>query len=104
LEFWEREGFGSLEEFMDEYRASWERIGWSPRKRRRDDLPEPSLPDGQVPAQRLARRDRQVNMRLTGDDHAKLEEAAKLYGVRPATMAQLLVNRGVRAVLEREAG
>lgn len=45
-------------------------------------------------------RARQVNVKLTDEDYEKLQRAARIYGVRPATMAQLLVNRGLRAVLE----
>ena len=33
-------------------------------------------------------------------DYEALASAAFLYGVRPSTMARLLVNRGARAVLE----
>ena len=42
-------------------------------------------------------------MKLTEDDHEALVVAAREYGVRPATMAQMLVNRGLEAVArERE--
>jgi hypothetical protein len=37
-------------------------------------------------------------------DYEALVRAARLYGARPTTLARLLVNRGVRAVLDREPG
>ncbi len=43
-------------------------------------------------------RSRQVNVRLTPEDHEALEDAAREYGVATAAMAQLLVNRGLEAV------
>ena len=44
----------------------------------------------------------QVNVRLTPEDLEELESAALAYGVATATMAQLLVNRGLEAVAREE--
>jgi len=43
---------------------------------------------------------RQVGIKLRPADYEALASAAFLYGVRPTTMARMLVNRGARAVLE----
>lgn len=66
--------------------------------------PRPRLP-GSAPPERPGSRDsrtRQVNVKLSADDHDALVEAARSYGLRPSTMAQLLVNRGLKAVAEEE--
>jgi hypothetical protein len=44
-------------------------------------------------------RDRQVGVKLTADDHARLVEAARRYGVPPSTLARILVVRGTEAAL-----
>jgi hypothetical protein len=41
-----------------------------------------------------------VNVKLTARDHDALVDAARRYGVAPATLAQMLVNRGLAAVAE----
>ena len=44
----------------------------------------------------------QVGIRLRPRDFERLHEAAKLYGVRPTTLARMMVIRGVKAILEAE--
>jgi hypothetical protein len=103
--FWQRLGFESLEAYLEEVEAGWERIGWSRDGRRdRRSTPAPSLPRAQPPdrVRRSSLRSRQVNVKLTPEDGDRLERVARLYGLPRTTMAQLLVNRGVRAVLEDE--
>ena len=94
--WWEKLGFGSLDEFWESQRPR--------RRRNRNRIPGPALPEASRPDRRRSARSRtsQVNVKLTASDHADLKRAAELYGVAPATMAQLLVNRGVRAVLDGE--
>lgn len=44
---------------------------------------------------------RQVNFRLSADEHARLTQAARAFGMRPGALARLLTVRGVdRAVYE----
>jgi hypothetical protein len=49
-------------------------------------LPEPRL--------------RQVSVKLRASEGEDLDRAAKIYALAPTTLARLLVNRGVRAILE----
>ena len=87
------------EEFWAEMQRSEELANPSLRRRR---AKATSLPQGEAPGRsRLRTRSCQVNVKLTPDDHEALKEAAREYGVAPATMAQMLVNRGLEAV-ERE--
>jgi hypothetical protein len=46
---------------------------------------------------------RQVNFRLTTNEHDQLTDAARLLGLKPTTAARLLTVRGAQAIL-REAG
>lgn len=45
---------------------------------------------------------RQVNFRLGPEEHARLVEAARLYGLRPSAFARVLTVRGVDAALYEE--
>lgn len=56
-------------------------------------------PRGPLPERRAGR---QVGFRLGLEDHARLTEAAGLFGVRPATLARILAVRGVNAALAEE--
>jgi hypothetical protein len=47
----------------------------------------------------VARR-HQVNVKLREHERAQLEQAARRYGVAPSTLARMLVNRGVKAILD----
>jgi hypothetical protein len=44
----------------------------------------------------------QVSVRLRPLDFGRLRQAADLYGVRPTTLARMMVIRGVRAILDAE--
>lgn len=64
-------------------------------------LPDAALADvaGNADAVRRNPRDRQVNIRLDYVRYGALVRAGDLYGVAPTTLARVLVNRGVEAVL-----
>ncbi len=44
----------------------------------------------------------QVSVRLRPSDFKRLRRAADLYGVRPTTLARMMVIRGVGAILDAE--
>ena len=62
---------------------------------------------GQLPApdaaHATARSTVQLNMRLRGDDYARLQNAATAAGMKPTTLARALVLNGVGKIL-RERG
>jgi hypothetical protein len=99
---------------LPEQEKSWARMGFSSiyRKRKRRPRTE-ELPDASPPALDLdavasdATRprsscDRQVNVRLTQLGYEALAKAARTYGLRPTTLARLLIHRGALAVLESQ--
>jgi len=109
------------EEYMDPHKAyalavSKERDRKEREKRRRE--PGTWLPDGddldrerEGPEDRETRFSRdswggrgnpQVSVRLRPTDFARLRRAAELYGVRPTTLARMMVIRGVGAIIEAE--
>ncbi|MDX6605609.1 MAG: hypothetical protein QOD14_149 [Solirubrobacterales bacterium] len=45
-----------------------------------------------------------MNVRLTQLGYDALREAARAYGLRPTTLARLLIHRGALAVLEDQKG
>jgi hypothetical protein len=47
-------------------------------------------------------RKRQVNVKLRPGEADDLDRAATLYALAPSTLARMLVNRGVRAILDRD--
>ena len=100
---WEEQGFESLEAWFEaEVEEERNRRPGMRRKRAK----EARLHPGEAP-ERPARpmvRSCQVNVRLTPDDLEALERAAAAYGVATATMAQMLVNRGLEAVAREESG
>jgi hypothetical protein len=44
----------------------------------------------------------QVSVRLRPFDFRRLKQAADLYGVRPTTLARMMVIRGIKAILDAE--
>jgi hypothetical protein len=67
--------------------------------------PEIDLDDLAADATRpRASRGHQVNVRLTQLGHDALTEAARVYGLRPTTLARLLIHRGALAVIEAQRG
>jgi hypothetical protein len=90
---------------LDEQLAWWKDFYTPPSQlRAQADPPErPSLPgrvlaedDGQRERRRSQRR---VTVRLDWSQYGELQRAAELYGVRPTTLARMLINRGVAAIL-----
>lgn len=61
-------------------------------------LPPPSKPPD-CPDPPSRGRSRQVSFRLGPDEHERLLEAARAYGMRPAVLARLLTVRGVNRAL-----
>ena len=76
------------------------------RNRAAPAVPAAPMPGGEIADVPHGRRKpvRQVGIKLRPADYEALVRAAGLYGARPTTLARLLVNRGVRAVLDREPG
>lgn len=66
---------------------------------KRFDSAPPRMPAGEPPARGGSR---QVNFRLGPDEHARLAEAAKLFAMRPTTLARTLTMRGVARALYEE--
>jgi hypothetical protein len=69
------------------------------RSRSLDDGPPPRLPAGAPPPRGASR---QINFRLGPAEHADLLKAARLFGMRPTTLARLLTVRGVNGALYEE--
>ena len=65
------------------------------------DLGPPDQETGFSP-DRWRRGNPQVSVRLRPMDFERLRRAADLYGVRPTTLARMMVIRGVRAILDAE--
>ncbi|HUR84154.1 MAG TPA: hypothetical protein VMY78_02315 [Solirubrobacteraceae bacterium] len=69
---------------------------------RSGDTPPPRMPAGAPPARGPGR---QVNFRLGADDHEQLLAAARLFAMRPSSLARVLTVRGVnRALYEERRG
>ena len=67
------------------------------------DIPTPRLPDGAEATPEPPRR--QVNFRMEASEHARLQTLAEHVAMRPATLARLLVIRGVdQALRSRRSG
>ncbi|HEY1237063.1 MAG TPA: hypothetical protein VGE91_01915 [Solirubrobacterales bacterium] len=110
--WWNKAGYETYWDVVKEDEAAWKRMGFrsifdKPKKRpsTAGDLPDPSPPEIDLDA--VARdgtrprrpRDQQVNVRLTELGYQALREAARSYGLRPSTLARLLIHRGAIAVL-----
>jgi hypothetical protein len=46
-----------------------------------------------------ARREWKLTVRLRASQHEQLAAASQLYGVRPTTLARMLINRGASAIV-----
>jgi hypothetical protein len=66
---------------------------------RAEEAPPPRMPAGAPPARGASR---QVNFRLGPNEHARLREAARLFAMRPTTLARVLTARGVDRALYEE--
>jgi len=64
-----------------------------------EDEPAPPLPAGAPPPHGSSH---QINFRLGPGEHARLVEAAKLFAMRPTTLARVLTVRGVNRALYEE--
>jgi hypothetical protein len=102
--FWRRLGFGSFQEYIDHVEEL--AVKYQPGARGvTEDPPAVSVPAvelADLPEGTRRGRVRQVGIKLSRAQFEDLVRAASLYGVRPSTMARLLVNRGVGAVLDRD--
>jgi uncharacterized protein (DUF1778 family) len=56
---------------------------------------DPASPLGKRPERKTQR----LGIRLKHSQYSMLKSAAELYGVRPTTMARMLINRGAQAVV-----
>jgi len=100
--FWKREGFGSFRDYMD-YLQRQQRL-YDPTPLRGSEVPAGSLPADPQPDQPGSLlRVHQVNVKLRAGEYDDLIHVAELYGLPAATLARVLVNRGVRAVLDEES-
>ncbi len=102
--FWEALGFASFDEYLRHLKRLATLYQPLPRGAQ---VPTPKgfeSPDDTV-AQLDARprpelRRRQVNIKLREAEGEALDRAAKIYGLAPATLARVLVNQGIEAILK----
>jgi hypothetical protein len=103
--FWLGLGFDSFEAYIKHLKEMQTLYQPLPRG---TPAPTPHVPGAQVGdverRPRLEHRRRQVNVKLRDAEGAELDEAARIYGLAPSTLARLLVNRGVKAILEEYGG
>jgi hypothetical protein len=103
--WWERAGYASLADALAHEVAMQDRVmGRKPRDLRglsleevvfREDPPSTRIRD-------LRPRQHQVNIKLTEDEHTRLMDAARSYGLRPATLARAFVVRATELARERD--
>jgi hypothetical protein len=62
------------------------------------------LPVRSLPVRKREKRRRQVNLKLLAEEGERLDRVAKVYGVPPATLARMLVNRGVQLITDELDG
>lgn len=104
--FWRRAGFGSFDEYLaalNEDQRKADPWAWRPSVQ---EIPPPDLPSSELGdvlegLQRDAGAPRQVAIRLLPGDYATLREIAEEYGVKPTTLARMLVRRGILALRDR---
>jgi hypothetical protein len=101
-EFWKSLGFETFRDYIDHLNEMQDRYAPLPRMARppAPDVSELDASKPEPPRSSYMRR-RQVNVKLRDHEADALERAADVYGLRPATLARVLVNRGVEAILER---
>jgi hypothetical protein len=112
--WWNQAGYETYWDLVKEDEAGWQRMGFRSiydKRRKRPktaELPDPTPPEIDMDAlaadatRPRRRRECQVNVRLTQLGYDALREAARGYGLRPTTLARLLIHRGAIAVLERQ--
>lgn len=101
-EFWKPLGFETFQDYIAHLNRMQDRFAPLPRTARPPAPDVSELDAGKVEPPRASQmRRRQVNVKLREHEAEALERAADIYGLRPSTLARVLVNRGVDAVLER---
>lgn len=103
LPWWQREGYSSLAEALAEEIAMGDRVmGRKPRDLEGLDLEEVVFSHPEPVERRSGNprpRGRQVNVKLTDEEHSKLKQAARDHGLAPATLARVFVVRATEVVL-----
>ena len=103
-EWWERAGYSSLAEAFADERAMEDRVwGREPRDLGGLSVKEILFSKPERPSRRgknRRSRGRQVNIKLTDEEHADLTRAASAYGLAAATLARAFVVRATEVVLE----
>lgn len=101
-EFWKPLGFETFRDYINYMNRMQDLYAPLPRTARppAPEISELDTAQPQPPRPSYTRR-RQLNVKLRDHEADALERAADIYGLRPATLARVLVNRGVDAVLER---
>ena len=101
--WWQREGYSSLAEALAEEIAMGDRVmGRKPRDLEGLDLEEVVLSQPEPLERRSSHprpRGRQVNVKLTDEEHSKLKQAARDHGLAPATLARVFVVRATEVAL-----
>jgi hypothetical protein len=101
--WWQREGYSSLAEALADEIAMGDRVmGRKPRDLEGLDLEEVVLSQPEPLERRSGDprpRGRQVNMKLTDEEHSKLKQAARDHGLPPATLARVFVVRATEVAL-----
>lgn len=109
--WWNKAGYESYWEVVKEQELASKAMGLSSifvqtrEAPKVEDLPDVAPPPIDLDALAMdatrprASRERQVNVRLTSLGYDALLEAARAYGLRPTTLARLLIHRGAHAVL-----
>jgi hypothetical protein len=101
--WWQREGYSSLAEALADEIAMGDRVmGRKPRDLEGLDLEEVVLSQPEPLERRSGNprpRGRQVNMKLTDEEHSKLKQAARDHGLPPATLARVFVVRATEVAL-----
>ena len=101
--WWQREGYSSLAEALAEEIAMGDRVmGRKPRDLEGLDLEEVVLSQPEPLERRSGNprpRGRQVNVKLTDEEHSKLKQAARDHGLPPATLARVFVVRATEVAL-----
>jgi hypothetical protein len=101
--WWERAGYASLADALADSAAMADRVmGRNPRDLRGLSLEQVifSEPESPPRERRNVRvRGRQVNIKLTEEEHSRLAEAARAYGLPPSTLARAFLVRATEAVL-----
>ena len=97
MPFWKRLGFESFQAYLGELERL--RDLYEPRPRRRRSLAElPGQELGNLVVPRREPLSHQVNVKLRVEDwHVLCAEAAE-FGIRPTTLARLIVERGLEAI------